>query len=146
MLFYPPQNKKAKYFLSITVDVSQTNAPHSKTFLAEGMETALSIASAFPEHQIIATLGKGKFASIDIASLSKDVMLCLDNDGQSVKRDVLIQKAVTRFNQHNLNVKTVMPDKVKSDYNDVLKKNGVQGMRNQIEPQIKREIKSKSWI
>src|SRR5262249_29824706 len=65
----------------------------SPIYLAEGIETALSILQSLEQGQVKATLGKSNFAHSLIPKQTDHVVLCLDNDGANVKSDALINKA-----------------------------------------------------
>ncbi|KTD70361.1 putative conjugative transfer protein TraI [Legionella santicrucis] len=97
------------------------------TYLAEGVETGLSIRDAAQTERVIATLGKSNFLNIDMALLTNRVVLCLDNDLKPIKEDKVIIQAIERLKQHGKVVEIAMPIRGK-DFNDVNKKSGVQGV------------------
>jgi len=97
------------------------------TYLAEGVETALSIRDAVNNERVITVLGKQNFRSIDPALTTQNVVLCLDNDGESTKDDKLIRESVAHLEKAGKNVILARPDQ-KGDFNDVAIKFGVDGV------------------
>ncbi|HHF0528707.1 TPA: conjugative transfer relaxase/helicase TraI [Legionella anisa] len=97
------------------------------TYLAEGVETGLSIRDAVQTERVIATLGKANFLNIDMTLLTNKVVLCLDNDLKPIKDDKVIIQAIERLKQHGKVVEIAIPTRDK-DFNDVNKKSGVQGV------------------
>ncbi|OGV51924.1 MAG: hypothetical protein A3F46_05640 [Legionellales bacterium RIFCSPHIGHO2_12_FULL_42_9] len=101
--------------------------PESVTYLAEGIETALSIQDAVKHERVLAVLGKQNFASIDTNLLTKHVVLCLDNDGKDIAQDKLINKAIQRLQEQGKTVAIAYPHE-RGDFNDIAKKTGVNGV------------------
>ena len=97
------------------------------TYLAEGVETALSIRDAVNNERVITVLGKQNFRSIDPALTTKNIVLCLDNDGESTKDDKLIRASVAYLEKAGKNVNLARPEN-KGDFNDVAIKLGVEGV------------------
>jgi len=97
------------------------------TYLAEGVETALSIRDAVKNERVITVLGKQNFRSIDSALTTQNIVLCLDNDGGSIKDEKLIMESVARLEEAGKNVILARPDQ-KGDFNDIAIKLGVEGV------------------
>jgi len=102
------------------------------TYLAEGIETGLSVLSANRKAQVLAVLGKSNFANIDLSKLADKVVLCLDNDGIRSISDKTINDAITRIESSGKEVRVVMPKIHKYDFNDVLMKQGHNELKNQV--------------
>lgn len=97
------------------------------TYLAEGVETALSIRDAVNHERVITVLGKENFRSIDPALTTRNIVLCLDNDGESTKDDKLIRESVAHLEKAGKNVILARPEH-KGDFNGVAIKLGVEGV------------------
>ena len=93
--------------------------------LAEGPETALSVAQGNSKLWVWATLGISNFANISIPTGSQSILLCADNDGLEAKSNLALEKAVQQLSERGLNVWRSKPIDCK-DFNDVLKKQGVE--------------------
>ena len=99
----------------------------SVTYIAEGIETALSIQDAVKHERVLAVLGKQNFASIDTNLLTKHVVLCLDNDGKDIAQDKLINKAIQRLQEQGKTVAIAYPLDP-GDFNDIAQRSGVNGV------------------
>lgn len=122
-----------------TADLVKSNNPSAPIYLAEGPETALSIFTAMPQAHVKITLGKSNFKNINPNASSKDIVLCLDNDGNNPSTDKLINYAAERLKKMGKNVWVAKPDEIKKDYNDLLKEQGTQAIRTNIERAVPHE-------
>ncbi|MCF6777905.1 toprim domain-containing protein [Thiotrichales bacterium 19X7-9] len=103
------------------------------TYLSEGIETGLSILNINKKAHVLAVLGKSNFANIDLEKIADKIILALDNDGISKTfSDKTIVDAVKRLQENGKDVQIIMPEKPKSDFNDVLKNEGYQALSKQI--------------
>lgn len=102
------------------------------TYLAEGIETGLSILEGDKNARVMAVLSKSNFLNVDLNQLTNNVVLALDNDGDKTFKDEIIQKAMQRLMDAGKRVSVVMPEKEGLDFNDVLKQEGLTGLKNQI--------------
>lgn len=111
-------------------------------YLAEGPETALSIFAAMPKAHVKITLGKSNFKNINLEKCQKDVVLCLDNDSKlenhektngAHKNDRAIQDAAEKFLSNGSTVWLAKPELAGQDYNDVLKAQGLNAIKESIE-------------
>ncbi|SRR5579883_1938907 len=101
--------------------------------LAEGTVTALSVAKALPDIPVKSLLGKQLLGAIDLATLPKNIVICLDYDGKDLTLDKTIREAAERLQSHQKNVSFMVPDlknHAKYDYNDLLKIKGESQIRN----------------
>jgi hypothetical protein len=99
-----------------------------RTFVAEGIETALSVAVAVPkDSKVLAVLGSSNFANIR-AEKGQEIIICADNDGG--KQPVLkaLEKAIARIEEQGAHVAVIKPTKEGQDYNDVLIEEGREGV------------------
>jgi Ti-type conjugative transfer relaxase TraA len=102
-------------------------------FMAEGVETALSIKEAGVKGDIYAVLGSENFknASLFVDDKSRPVILCADQDGENSPSHKVVDKAVSVLKEEGFNVSVIRPagSHEKEDFNDVLKREGVGGLR-----------------
>ncbi|MCF6768583.1 AAA family ATPase, partial [Thiotrichales bacterium 19S11-10] len=123
------------------VELNNKAKSNEVTYLSEGIETGLSILNVEKNAHILAVLGKSNFANIDLNKLSDKVILALDNDGKcSISEDKTIQKAISRLEESGKDVKIIMPEKAKYDFNDVLKKEGYQALSKQLNNVIDKPV------
>jgi hypothetical protein len=117
------------------VILNQGNGEDCVTYLAEGVETALSIRDAVKSERVIAILGKENFANIDGALITNRVVLCLDNDGKSIHTDPSLIKTIGRLIGQGKLIEIAAPSKVK-DFNDVSMQKGVSGVISELNQSI----------
>lgn len=100
------------------------------SFIAEGVETGLSVSQACNDAHVIATLGKHNMKNVDPNVLGHKVVLIADNDGQKLIDDKPILAAAKQFTEAGKQVSIVMPPSLdgKTDMNDVLQQQGVKGV------------------
>ena len=102
-------------------------------YLAEGPETALSVAQAKPEATVFATFGVSNFSKIPLSLDTQKVIICADNDGINSASYKQTMKAVDTLVNKGIDVDLVMPEQEKQDFNDVLIKQGKEELNNQLE-------------
>ncbi|MCP4923714.1 MAG: hypothetical protein GY915_06770 [bacterium] len=110
-------------FVTLQQDTNKTG----RTFIAEGIETALSIKEVEFEGKIVATLGVHNFKNYTPQKSEKTIVLCADNDGASSKTGnfkILNDTAKFLVEEKGKEVIGVYPPQVGEDFNDVLQKNG----------------------
>jgi conjugative relaxase-like TrwC/TraI family protein len=107
-----------------TVNINSNKG--DRTLIAEGTETGLSLAKAMPNFNVKVTLGKSNLLHLDTHYLSKNVTLCVDNDGQNIKEDKLILEAAKRLIESGKEVRLAIPTALhtKQDYNDIIREKG----------------------
>lgn len=103
----------------------------SVTYLAEGVETAFSIRDAVKHERVLAVLGKQNFHSVDPALLTKNVVLCLDNDGKDFRQDKAIQKAIDRLHELGKSVAIAYPA-ASGDFNDIGRAQGIHSVLKEL--------------
>ncbi len=106
------------------------------TYLAEGPETALSVYQALGGADVRITLGKSNFKNIDPAKTHHNIVLCLDNDGQSPQSDRLIRFAAEQLQQQGKTVWMAQPKIESQDYNDVLKEQGTAAVKTELQQAV----------
>jgi len=118
--------------------------PHARkkniSLIAEGIETALSLASAYPTRDVKSVLDKSGFKHIDLQRVGRDVVLCLDNDLQHWQKDTLIAQAAKRLTDGGKHVWIAMPpaiDGKKTDFNDMLKAQGPSAIKDTLHAAVR---------
>ena len=108
-----------------TVTINNPSNPDAVSFVAEGVETALSIKDGFKNDHVVATLGKQNIHKIDPDSLKSVVIICADNDGKKsfLDKDHHIRDAAERLKNAGKEVFIALPgdidNKQKLDFNDL---------------------------
>lgn len=93
--------------------------------VCEGVETALSVASANPNLTVFAALGSFvNFSSSNLKSNGSPLILCADNDGDNQNTLKKLHRAVSELSEKGFNVFVTKPDRVGMDFNDVLRHEG----------------------
>lgn len=94
-------------------------------YIAEGIETALSIAQTKPLNAVFATLSVSNLSKVPIPVDTQKVVLCADYDGVGAASDKALMTAANFYLARGLNVAIALPEKIigmnKVDFNDVLK-------------------------
>lgn len=93
--------------------------------IAEGIETALSVAIACPELRVLCAVSLANMANIALPPAIGEVFLCADHDEGNPKARALLMRAVARYQGEGRAVRLAMPDVPGADWNDILQ--GVEG-------------------
>jgi phage/plasmid primase-like uncharacterized protein len=110
----------------------------SPLYIAEGFETAGSIAMAVSHATVIASLGIDNMRNLDDIIKkyqSKNVIIAADNDGENANTHKKISTIIDSYKDKGIDVKAIYPEILegkKTDWNDVLLKKGVQEIKNQV--------------
>lgn len=110
--------------------------------LAEGVETALSVAVARPDLQVYATLGVANFANFPVSENTKRLIICADNDGKNSDTQKLVERVTNRLLDKGVEAKVIQPTREGADFNDVLKSDGIDAVRKFMEKAGVRENES----
>jgi len=99
------------------------SAPPGETVvIAEGIETALSVAMACPELRILASISLGNMSRIDLPAAISTVIIAADNDPPDSPADKALRAAAERFAAQGRMVKIARsPLGEKTDMNDLLR-------------------------
>ena len=130
-------NSPTGAFVNLTPDIKTPEI----TFIAEGVETALSIRDAIASiknAQVIATLGKSNLPNIPADKTATTIVLVLDNDLRN-PMDVGVKKAIQIFEEQGKHVVSMLPESInnkKTDYNDLAQA----GKTHQITQDINRAL------
>ncbi len=87
--------------------------------IAEGIETALSVAIACPEYRILAAVSLGNMGRINLPAAIGTVIIAADNDPPGSPADNMLKAAATRFTSTGKIVR-IARSPVGSDMNDCL--------------------------
>lgn len=114
----------------------QESKDTSRVFIAEGLETALSIKEAHVIGKIVASLGIHNISNYQ--GPEKEMILCADNDEHKPhsKTHTVIEKAQEHLTIQGHSVVLIKPSIPGDDFNDVLKKQGIQGVEAYVKPYL----------
>ncbi len=115
------------------VELTQ-NSKSNNIFIAEGIETGLSIASSVKDSRVICALGISNMLSIEKylkdEDKNKSIVVVADNDGNDSITIQIIDKAVVQLSEAVYkNVQLIKPKTIGYDFNDVLKVRGEKGIK-----------------
>ncbi len=88
-------------------------------YLAEGIETALSLAVELPEKRVLAGVSCGNFQNLELPEQIRDVTIAADNDGENAQTLKALDNAITRFVREGRRVR-VIRSPIGKDFNDLL--------------------------
>lgn len=94
--------------------------PGEAVAIAEGIETALSVALACPEFRVLASVALPNMARLVLPATVARVVLCRDNDDHNPKAGELLMRAAERFAAEGREVRIACPP-VGKDFNDTLR-------------------------
>ena len=101
--------------------------------LAEGVETALSVASAKPNWDVYVSFGVARMAELAEHTKADNIVLCADNDGDGAASTQAITKVANQLVLQDKMVSIARPEQVGSDFNDVLQNRGVKAVCQQLD-------------
>ncbi|MFK7974359.1 MAG: AAA family ATPase, partial [Rickettsiaceae bacterium] len=111
------------------------------TIIAEGLETALSVAQALREHsakteKTLCSLGISNIKNYQ-PKLGEKIIIAADNDGANSVTNKTIENAKIALQEKGAYVEIVRPEK-EGDFNDVLKLAGTKAIAQSFKPAIDR--------
>ncbi len=117
------------------------------TFVAEGIETALSIKDALSDiqkeqTQVLVTLGKSNLSKVGDDRSADKIVFVLDNDKQDWRHDKSIQSAIKQMEDDGKSVRCIQPrllNDQKTDYNDLAKAGRFDEIRKDLSLNIDQE-------
>ena len=93
--------------------------------LAEGIETALSVAASCPELRVLCAVSLGNLARLELPGTVRTVIIAADNDPPSNTAAAhALARAVERFSGEGREVRIARPPAGMKDFNDVLTAEG----------------------
>ncbi len=110
----------------------QEDSTSNRVFMAEGVETGLSLKEAGLKGTIVASLGIHNLG--EYQGPEKEIILCGDNDDHKPhsKTHALLLKIQETFQAQGKTALIIKPTTPGDDFNDVLKKQGVEGVREYV--------------
>ena len=125
---------KINYGLAKGSFVTLQDAPEGidRVFIAEGIESALSIKEAGVSGKIVASLG---IYNIGNYQGGKEIIICADNDEhkQNARTQEILERIQNQFKeQQGRAVSIIKPFNPGQDFNDVLKEKGPQGVQDYV--------------
>jgi hypothetical protein len=88
--------------------------------IAEGIETALSVAIACPELRVLSAVSLGNMGRLVLPPAVHTVILCADNDGDNPQAAATLQRAIDRYAAEGRTVRLARPS-IGKDFNDQLR-------------------------
>ncbi|WP_392506558.1 AAA family ATPase [Rickettsia sp. 2024-CO-Wats] len=110
------------------------NSVSNITIIAEGVETALSIGEAGIKGKILCSLGVNNIRNYEPIK-GERIIIAADNDGKDAVSVRTIIKAQDELISKGAAVAIIRPLET-GDFNDVLKSQGAESIRNLLEPEI----------
>ncbi len=98
-------------------------------FIAEGVETALSVKEADIKGTIKASLGLSNIKRLQPEDINFHIILCGDHDAPESSATKSLQKSAQVLQERGYKVTIIKPDKLGEDFNDVLKVKSAKGIK-----------------
>ncbi|HAU1387078.1 TPA: toprim domain-containing protein [Legionella pneumophila] len=131
--------KLSKGVMEGSCGVMQKGMRGSRLYIAEGPETAASIAMADGKATVLVSFGISNMknlASVIKNFNPKEVVIAADNDGSMAKSQQEIFKTVEELRQNKVDVRPIFPSPLegrnKTDWNDILQAKGVAEIQKQL--------------
>ena len=111
-------------------------------YVAEGVETGLSILEVKPDARVIVTFGVSNYKNLKLDKLGKDICFCLDNDGDATFKNENILSGIKAAQKHGKNVSYIRPQTQGHDLNDTL----IHGGKSALSATIEHKIQADNYI
>ncbi|MBS0186124.1 MAG: toprim domain-containing protein [Proteobacteria bacterium] len=118
----------------------QTNPESNQVFIAEGVETALSIKEAEVKDTIVASMGIHNMKNYQ-GSESK-IIICADNDGKLSRTNEVIHHTQEYLESQGKSLIIIKPSREGRDFNDILKESGAKNIQKYISDAVFQNNKS----
>jgi Ti-type conjugative transfer relaxase TraA len=141
-----PVQKRSYGLLKGSAVTIQAGKDSNLLFIAEGVETALSLKAAGIEGTIKASLGLSNIARIEPQDHNTHIVICGDHDAPNSPAVKSLQKSVQAFQERGFKVSVIKPDTLGEDFNDILKKQGPKSIRKIIKQAVPQTLKQSSVI
>jgi hypothetical protein len=141
-----PATRKANVGISSKgAVIVQRGIQESTLWVAEGIETALSVSRAIPNQRVVASLSAAQLKNVPIGTAVQEVTICADYDPASSNTKKSVVDAVAFHLSEGRRVWIAMPPEIpagmkKADFNDLLKQGGISSVQNALEQRV--EIKN----
>lgn len=135
--------------LSKTAVIVNQGKSSETIYIAEGVETALSVAQALPEQKVVASLSASRLQDIPLSPETKKVVICADEDGADAGSNKSVVDAINAYLAQGVKVEVAYPRALphldKTDFNDLLKIRGVSAIKEDFQKTIRiKEVKTLS--
>ena len=113
---------------------------NSQVIFAEGNETAASIALAYSDATVYSLFGSpwnlGKLAWVAHKHKTDTLYFAADNDGDNIQTQAALKKSLSKLSEQgiiiNIAMPTLLPGANKTDWNDILCKQGITLLKRQL--------------
>jgi hypothetical protein len=141
-----PVQKRSYGLLKGSAVTVQTGKDSKYLFIAEGVETALSLKEAGLKGTIKASLGLANMGRIEPQDPKTHIVICGDHDAPQSPAAKSLQKSVQALQEQGFKVTVIKPNTLGEDFNDVLKKQGIEGVRKIIKQAVPQALTQSSVI
>jgi len=125
------------------VTINQAKFPGT-VYIAEGIETALSINQAQPSNTVFAALSVSNLTKVPLPANTQKVILCADNDEVNAASNKALMLAANFYLERGLKVAIAHPEKItgmnKVDFNDVLKHLGTASIARSLQNAVPQKL------
>jgi phage/plasmid primase-like uncharacterized protein len=128
-----PVKKRSYGLLKGSAVTIQEDKSSNLLAIAEGVETALSLKESGLQGTIKASLGLSNIARLEPPDPNTHIIICGDHDGPDSMATKTLEKSAVALQERGFKVTVIKPDQLGEDFNDVLKKQGPQKVREIIE-------------
>lgn len=106
-------------------------------WIAEGIETALSVAKAVPNQTVVASVSISKLKSVPVSPEIQKVIICADNDAANPNHEKTVIEAVESHMSNGKRVfLTIPPGSQKCDFNDLLLQGGMKAVKATLDQMV----------
>ncbi len=109
-------------------------------FIAEGVETALSLKEAGIKGAIKASLGLSNIKRLEPEDVNSHIIICGDHDTPESPATKSLVKSAQILQEHGYKVTVIKPNKLGEDFNDVLKTKRPEGVREILAKNLPKEL------
>ncbi len=141
-----PVQKRSYGLLKGSAVTLQAGKDSNYLFIAEGVETALSLKEAGIEGTIKASLGLANMGRIEPQDPKTHIVICGDHDVPHSPAAKSLQKSVQALQERGFKVTVIKPNTLGEDFNDVLKKAGPECVREIIRQVVPQALTQSSVI
>lgn len=131
--------KLSKGVIEGSCGIIQKSMRGSRLYIAEGAETAASIAMADSKASVLVSFGVSNIKNLSAIikkHKSSEVIIAADNDGALAKSHLAIYKTIEELQKNDIKATAIFPKpltgQLKTDWNDILLKNGISEIKNQL--------------
>ena len=118
----------------------QKGGLNTPLYVAEGVETALSLRESGLHGTIVAGLGLHNLGKVEESLRNSSALVIVaDNDGEGSQSLAHIQKIKATYLDKGISCSIVMPTEQKTDFNDLLKNEGREEVFRTIQEQLKEQ-------